>query len=174
MRLTASHRLCEPAVHEGRGKGDREAGSALMLVPAGFLVLMLLAALTVDSAAAYLGQRQLSDAIAAAANDAATAGLDNSAFYQHGAVTLDPATTVVAVCQSMAAQGDSGLHDVRLAVGVSGAEVEITATANVRAVFGAFVPGFASRPVAAEVTADAQQGPASVNVRAPVLEPITC
>jgi hypothetical protein len=61
--------------------GRTEGGSVLMLVPAGFLILMLFAGIAVDSAAAYLGQRQLSDALSAAANDAATAGLDDADYY---------------------------------------------------------------------------------------------
>jgi hypothetical protein len=145
-----------------------------MLVPAGFLVLMLLAALSVDSAVAYLGQRQLDDALTAAANDAATAGLSDTGFYGHGAVTLDPATTVVAVCQSFAAQGDTGLHDVHLDVGVAGAEVTLRATARVDGVFGRLVPGFATREVSAEVTADAQQGPAPADGAPPALEAVSC
>ena len=145
-----------------------------MLVPAGFLVLMLLAALSVDSAVAYLGQRQLNDAVTAAANDAATAGLSNSSFYQRGSVVLDPSATAVEVCRSMAAQGDGGLHDVRLSVGVSGAEVEVVATARVDAVFGRVAPGFATRQVSAEVTADAQQGPAGARVLPPASKPIGC
>ena len=39
---------------------------------------MIFAAIAVDGAGAYLAQRQLTDALAAAANDAVTAGLDNA------------------------------------------------------------------------------------------------
>jgi hypothetical protein len=145
-----------------------------MLVPAGFLVLMLLAALSVDSAVAYLGQRQLDDALTAAANDAATAGLSNTGFYQQGAVILDPATTVVEVCRSLAAQGDGGLHDLRLAVGVAGAEVTVRATARVDGVFGGIVAGLASRQVSAQVTAHAEEAAGHPTTRPPLLVPATC
>jgi hypothetical protein len=145
-----------------------------MLAPAGLLVLMILAALSVDSAVAYLGQRQLDDAMTAAANDAATAGLSNASFYGHGRVALDPAATVVAVCRSMAAQGHTSLHDLHLEVGVSGAEVEVEGSARIDGVFGRLVPGFATRKVSARVTADAQQSPARVDGPAPTLQSVDC
>ncbi|MGH9095498.1 MAG: hypothetical protein ACRDXE_10090, partial [Acidimicrobiales bacterium] len=69
---------------------DGDRGSALMLVPAGFLVLMLLGAMAVDSGATYLGQRQLADALAGAANDAAGAALSDRSFYVQGRIAVDP------------------------------------------------------------------------------------
>jgi hypothetical protein len=145
-----------------------------VLAPAGFLVLMLLAALSVDSAVAYLGQRALNDSITAAANDAATAGLSNGAFYSNGKVTLDPAASGAAVCASMAAQGHTSLHDVQVEVGVSGAEIEVEATARIDAVFGRFVPGFGTRKVSALAIADAQESAARADVAPPVLQAVHC
>src|SRR6476469_4711078 len=53
-----------------------ERGSALALVPAGVLVLLILAAICVYFSSAELARRQLHDAAAGAANDAAGGGLD--------------------------------------------------------------------------------------------------
>jgi hypothetical protein len=146
----------------------------MMLVPAGFLILLLLAAIAVDSAGAYLGQRQLTDALAAAANDAATAGLDNPAYYATGAIVLDPAASAVAVCSSLAAQGVSGLHQLRVDIGVSGPSIELRGTAEVDAVFGRLIPHFGTRPVTADVRADAQQGRIRTVGVAPTLFPLRC
>jgi Flp pilus assembly protein TadG len=154
--------------------GRTEGGSVLMLVPAGFLILMLFAGIAVDSAAAYLGQRQLSDALSAAANDAATAGLDDADYYRSGAVTLDPATTATAVCRSLQAQGDGDLHRLTIAIGTSGAVVEVRGTAEIDAVFGRLIPHFGVRQVSAQVTADAQQGPARHVTTPGVLTPVSC
>jgi hypothetical protein len=82
-----------------------EAGSTLLLVPSAVLVLFLLTALAVDGAATFLAQRELADACAGAANDAATVALDPGRLYGGGgppvrAVDLDRA---VAVAQSRAA-----------------------------------------------------------------------
>lgn len=52
-----------------------ERGSALMLVPAGILVLIALSAIAVDSAIAFMAQREMLNRAAGAANDAVTAGI---------------------------------------------------------------------------------------------------
>ncbi len=67
-----------------------EHGSVLALVPAGLLVLVLLAAIAVDSSVAYLGRRELAAAADAAANNAVTYGLDEARFRETGAFALDP------------------------------------------------------------------------------------
>ena len=66
-----------------------------MLVPAGVLVLVILGAIAVDSAIAFLAQRELTGAAAAAANDAAAAAISDQTFYsgqpsaRPGAVEID-------------------------------------------------------------------------------------
>ena len=82
-----------------------ERGSTLLLVPSAVLVLFLLTALAVDGAASFLAQRELADACAGAANDAATVALDPGSLYGVGGapvqdVDLDRA---VAVAQSRVA-----------------------------------------------------------------------
>lgn len=124
-----------------------------MLIPAAFLVLILLAALAVDSAAAYLGQQQLHDALEAAANDAVTAGLSNGEFYSQGAVVVDPGLAARSVCLDIASQSDQDLHDVQVWMAVAGAALRLRATATVAAVFGRAIPGFGQRHVAAEASA---------------------
>jgi hypothetical protein len=151
-----------------------ERGSVLMLVPVGFLILVLLGAIAVDSAVAYLGQRQLADALSAAANDAATAGIGNTGFYRTGSVTLDPAATAAAVCRSIEAQDDGGLHDLQLSVGVTGAVVVVGGRAEVETVFGRLLPGFAEREVTAQASAAAEEAPGAAPTAAPPLVPVTC
>jgi hypothetical protein len=128
-------------------------------VPAGFLVLLILGALAVDNGAAYLGQRQLESNIQAAANDAAGAAVANGAFYGQGAVEIDPTQAAVVVCQDLAAQGSADLLGTNVSMAVVGPAVFIQAHAEVRAVFGSRIPGFARRPVAAQAAAVAAQGP---------------
>ena len=86
-------------------EGPDEGGSTLLLVPSAVLVLFLLTALAVDAAASFLAQRELADACAAAANDAAAVALDPGRLYGVGGpatqhVDLDRA---VAVTQSRTA-----------------------------------------------------------------------
>lgn len=155
--------------------GALEGGSALALVPAGFLVLVLLASLAVDSAVAYLGQQQLHDALSAAANDAVTAGLDNASFYRSGSLVLDPAAVAQTVCASVAAQHDPGLHHITLDVAIDGDSVRVTASAVVDAVFGKAIPGLARRSVSSSASASLARGPAvRVPAGAGAPQPLQC
>jgi len=60
-----------------------------MLVPACILILVMLAAIAVDSAGLYLAHREMQGLADGAANDVATAALDLDAFY------LDSETLVI-------------------------------------------------------------------------------
>jgi hypothetical protein len=157
---------------------NSERGSVLALVPAGFLVLMLLAALTVDSAVTYLGRDQLHDGLAAAANDAVTAGLDNPAFYGAGTIEVDPVRAGRAACLSILAQDDAGLQHLHLWMSVNDDSVRLQGTAVIDAVFGRIVPGFGQRTVRASAQAVVTEGPlrstaGQVRVEAP-LTPLDC
>ncbi len=137
----------------------REEGSVLALVPAGFLVLILLAALAVDSAVTYLGQEQLHDALSAAANDAVTAALDNGSFYRSGVIALDQSAAGRAVCLSVLAQNASTLHGLQVWMAVDGDSVHLKGQAEVDSVFGRVIPGFGHHAVRASASAVATEGP---------------
>jgi uncharacterized membrane protein len=64
------------------GWGADERGSTLMLMPAGLLVVLILASIAVDMAIVQLRQRQAHDLASAAANDAATAAADQVGLRQ--------------------------------------------------------------------------------------------
>jgi len=135
-------------------------GSVLVLVPAGVLVLIVLAAIAVDMGVVYLGQRQLADTTVAAANDAAGAGLSDSAFYRQGSLRLDEQRVAEVVCTTLRAQGPSGIRIVGVEVAVSGPTVAVRTRALVGEVFGRALPGLpAARAVRAEAEADAAAGP---------------
>jgi hypothetical protein len=137
----------------------REEGSVLALVPAGFLVLIVLAALAVDSAVAYLGQEQLHDALSAAANDAVTAALDNGSFYRSGAIALDQTAAGKAVCLSVRAQNAAALKGLQVWMAVDGDSITLRGQAEVDSVFGRVIPGFGHHAVRASVSAVAAEGP---------------
>lgn len=158
----------------------RERGSVLALVPAGLLVLVVMAAMAVDSAVAYLGQQQLHDALSAAANDAASSAVSAPAFYGRGVVTLDSAQVERDVCLSVLAQGDGSLHKLRLWVAIGGEDIRVVGQAIVDGVFGRALPGFGRRQVRSSADAAvASGGPGDTPVRsarAPVgpLVPLAC
>jgi hypothetical protein len=139
----------------------------LLLFPAAVLVVVVLAAIAVDSAIVFLGQREVANAVSAAANDAAGEGVGNRAFYQGGRVDLDPATVrQVAVDQVVAAlDGDrfSGLQvDVDVTSGSSAGcppVVRVRARASVSSLFAAALPGNGGQVrVTATATGSPHQG----------------
>jgi hypothetical protein len=130
-----------------------------MLMPAAVLVLAVLASLAVDAGVAFLGQRQLADAAAGAANDAAVA-LDDRAFYDGAPPRLDAARAADVAAASLAATAPHGF--VLLGppvVEVDGTQVCVALSARVDRVIAAAVPGAArSVVVHARAAATATDG----------------
>ena len=71
-----------------RLRNDR--GSALMLVPAGVLVVLMLAGIVIDSAVVYLAEREAASTATAVANDAASLAVDASELRDGGDPVVDP------------------------------------------------------------------------------------
>jgi hypothetical protein len=61
----------------------------LLLLPAGFLIVLLLGSLVLEAVALHLRQRQLDDLADSIANDAAAVGFDIDAFRQSGEISID-------------------------------------------------------------------------------------
>jgi Flp pilus assembly protein TadG len=127
----------------------RERGSVLLLFPVGVLAVLVLAALAVDASIAFLGERELSGAVAAAANDAATEALSNRAFYTGGRVELDPAEVARVAEARVQSTLDPARHIglvVEATVSSPSAascawSVRVEASARVRYIFARAVPG---------------------------------
>lgn len=134
----AEHRMARP-----------ERGSVLLLFPAALLIVMVLAAITVDTSIAFLGQRELAEATSAAANDAAADALSASAFYERDLIDLDlarvEAIAVERVTQIIDGSRHSGLRVTASVVPPSAAgcppRVEVVASSTVSYVFARAVPG---------------------------------
>jgi hypothetical protein len=122
-----------------RGRG--EAGSTLLLVPAGFLVVLVLAAIAVDLGAVHLGRRELVHAAGAAANDAVTEGLDEARLRAGEGYHLDRGRVEVAVRRSLDAQGVLDDLTAPARVEVDGTTVTVTLTGRVDPVFARALPG---------------------------------
>jgi Flp pilus assembly protein TadG len=113
-----------------------------MLVPAGFLVLLMLGAIAFDYSHVYLGQRQLASSAEAAANDAVTYGVDEAAFRSGAGYRLDPELVEEAVTQSLSAHGISGVDvDPPVVELLSPTRVRVTITGTVEHVFAKAIPG---------------------------------
>jgi Flp pilus assembly protein TadG len=157
---------CRLLATRGRREwAPRDRGSVLLLFPVAVLVVVVLAAITVDSAIVFLGQREVANTVAAAANDAATIGVSNGTFYRAGAVELDPATAEQMATERVRVGLDGDrFRDLRVDVTViGGAEgcppsVRVHASATVAHVFAPAVPGAPRRSTveATSVAAPAQ------------------
>ncbi len=108
-------------------------GSVLLLMPAGVLIVLLLGAVAVDSAAVYLSQRQAYNVAFDAANDAAGAGIDLGIARGSGEFVLDPTRVHDIAASTVAASGGEGMTLVEATI--AGDEVVVTVEATVRHVF---------------------------------------
>ena len=134
-------------------------GSALMLVPAGFLVMILLGAIAFDLSLLFLRQRQASSLAVDLANDLATLALDEDHLRATGRYALDEGAADE-LGHALAVQSDLGedLTDLDIDV-LSDDTVRVTATVRVDYVFARALPGARSgTQVTASATARALAG----------------
>ena len=151
---------------EGR-PGERDGrGSVLMLVPAAVLVLVILGAIAVDFSVAFLGQRELTSAAAAAANDASTA-IAETRFYRGGdagapgEVVIDQSRAARVVDQALVSRAPRGVSVEGVRVDPSGGQVCVVLRGRVDYVFARAIPGMTDGAVVhGRATATAVTGPA--------------
>lgn len=107
-------------------------------MPAGLLVVLVLAAIAVDLSVVQLRKRQAFDLASAAANDAVTAGADQQAL-RRGTYLLHPARTEEAVVASIEASelGPEAEWSYR----TTSTEIEVTVTLRADYIFAGIVPG---------------------------------
>jgi hypothetical protein len=122
--------------------GRIERGSVLMLMPAAVLSVILLGSIAVDFAVVHLGERDLVTVAAAAANDAATYGIDQERFRQDGAIRLDRQRVLEAVRRSLSAHGaEVEVTEVDVEVDDATATVRVTLAGRVDYIFARAIPG---------------------------------
>ena len=144
--------------------GDVERGSALLLVPVGVLIVVLLAGITVDSAAVFLAQREASAAASSLANDLVSLALDEAALRHHGIYRVDASRLrqLTAGSQRMAQERLSAIFEpgsVSVAITAAGpSAVRVSVSGSARRVIGLIgnVNGRSSRPVSAEAVGRAR------------------
>jgi Flp pilus assembly protein TadG len=114
-------------------RGDERA-SAVLLAPLAVVIVVFLGSISVDSTALFLTRRSLSDAAAAAANDAASAGFDADRYAETGEITIDGARAARVARASVAAHTGQLPADVTVAVHVHTVDgdptVRVTLTAT--------------------------------------------
>ncbi len=123
-----------------------------MLMPAGLLIVLVLASIAVDMSLVHLRKRQAFELAAAAANDAATGGVDQGRLRTTHEYVLDPERTR-AVVEDVVAASELAPQLARppvVTVTATGVRVELALEADY--IFADVVPG---APDGKEVTASA-------------------
>jgi Flp pilus assembly protein TadG len=115
-----------------------------MLVPAGIMVLLVLGSIAMDSALAYMGQRELQNMAAATANDAATQLIPANSVSRDGvAAPLDERDLGTFVAQRFAVSPVDGLTITDSSGRYVDGEVIVEAHGRVRYLFARALPGVA-------------------------------
>lgn len=120
-----------------------ERGSAVLLLPAGFVALLVLAAIAVDQSRLFAARRQLLDVAASAANDAVAASVDESAYRRGEGAALAAARAESEVRASLAGHGLAGRvqSHVTTQQGPSGPQVIVRLESHEPTVFARLAPG---------------------------------
>ena len=138
----------------------RDRGSALMLMPAGLLIVLVLASIAVDMSLVHLRKRQAFELAAVAANDAATAGVDQGRLRTTHAYVLDPERARAVVGDVVAASELASQLAGPPVVTVSGAGVRVELALETEYIFADVVPGAPDGTVVtASATATALSAP---------------
>ncbi len=128
-----------------RSPNQEDHGSVLILVPAGILVLLVLASIAIDSALVHFAQRDLAHRTAAAGNDIAGVAVDDVAFYDgEGTITLDQEQADAYIRAAFAPERLPKGYSSWLAIAETrGSSVVVSATAEVELIFAKAIPGVA-------------------------------
>jgi hypothetical protein len=105
-----------------------EQGSALLLVPATFLIVLMLALFALNSALTFLAVQELERKASSAANDAAS-GLARDGYFVAGGYSLDENGAKVLAGNSSAERADDSLRKQRAIVVTRVSDTTIRATA---------------------------------------------
>jgi hypothetical protein len=144
-----------------RAAAPEDRGSALMLMPAGLLIVLVLASIAVDMSLVHLRKRQAFELAAAAANDAAAAGIDQGLLRTTHAFVLDPERTRAMVADVVAGSELASQLAGPPVVTVTGAGVRVELTLEADYIFADAVPGAPDgTTVTASAAATAVPGPA--------------
>jgi hypothetical protein len=115
-----------------------------MLMPAAVLIVIVVGSIAVDFAIVFLGEREAAALAAAAANDAATAAVDEQVFRETGEYRLDEARAR-RVAEASLASSSSELDELAVEVVVMDIGGEPAVTVRIRGtvtyVFARAIPG---------------------------------
>jgi hypothetical protein len=119
-----------------------ERGSMLLLVPAGILVMLVLAAIAIDSAVIFLAEREAESAASAAANDIAALAVEPGVLRDEGIYFIEPSVlaalgepAAAAITAQLSASFVPGSVTIDLQK-ISDTEIQVTVTGEAVRVIG--------------------------------------
>ena len=133
------HRVTDRRVTDRR---VTERGTALLLYPAGVMVLMVLASISVDLSAIRLARQELDSTVQVAADDAA--GMVDESSLRSGdrlVIDLDRARRLVEGEMALADTACVSIPTVTVDLGPRPGTVTVTARCEVAHIFGRALPG---------------------------------
>ena len=130
-----------------------------MLMPAAVLVVMVLGAITVDQSVVFMRQRDLVAGAQAAANDAATFGIDKVSFYEgNGTISYDSTRTYQAAREALDRR-QVVVRSLSVRVSPDGRRLVVTLTSEAELIFSKGLPGAPERTgITATASAELIQG----------------
>lgn len=124
-----------------------ERASAMLLVPTGILIVLILASITVDAALGFMAERTAASIASAAANDAASLAFDTEHFRNTGQYRISSdieAATDIVTAAAVIQAGDlfiDGTLQVRVTV-LDESRVQVVVTGEVaRLILPSFATG---------------------------------
>jgi len=129
-----------------------------MLVPAGVLIVFVLASIAVDMSLVHLRKRQAFDLASAAANDAATAGADQAAL-RLGSYVIEPGSARAVVDDVVGASELAPLLAAPPSVTVTAEGVSVEITLEADYIFAGVLPGAPDGTVVAASATAAAEAP---------------
>jgi hypothetical protein len=118
-----------------------ERGSTLILMPAAFLIVLVMASIAIDMSLVLLRQRQAADLAAAAANDATTAGAADPRGLGANRFAVSAGRAQAVVDRIVAADELAPLVVGRPVVVADGDQVEVSLDVRAELIFAGVIPG---------------------------------
>ena len=137
-----------------------ESGSALPLLPVFIIICFLMGSMAVSTASTFLAKRELTNAVAAAANDAVS-GINDRSYFTNSTYEFDQATITNFAKAAIRSRTDLSVKEVEsIIVTQEGGGVRVTVVTDFQPIFRGFLPSkYRKVHLRATALAEAQTAP---------------
>lgn len=123
-------------------RDDAERGSALLLLPAAVVALVVFGSIAFDLSRLWVARRELTDVASSAANDAAAIAVEPGVYRDGAGIALSDARADQVVAEVIAANGLTGrvVGDAQVLLDGPYPRVVVTMQVDVRSLFARSLP----------------------------------